>query len=176
MSGGTALTLGGAVIGLGLLARVLILWWPGVKRARKNPSLAVSALVFGIILPYCFGTLLAMCAGGLVGWVLDWGMWGSNWAGDAGLVWGVGGQAGDVVSSRGPSQLLTNGGHAFVLVSVFVFAAVCRRYPQSRPVLLQSAWAGTMLGMVPGVLGVLAIPCATAANLSMAWLTTTTLT
>lgn len=170
-------TLGGCVIGLGMLAYVLIGWWPagGVKGLRKQPTKHVARLL-PIVGGYCFGSLLAMCAGGLVGWALDWVLWGTNWAGDAGLVWGVGGQAGDVVATRGPDQLLTNGGHAFVLVSVFVFAAVCRRSDDLRGTLLMTAWSGGLMGLVPGVLGTLAVPLATTANVATAWATTGVLT
>lgn len=172
---GAGITLGGFVLGAGLLVHTLIGWWPGVKPLRKNPT-KHAASVLPVAAGYAFGTLLAMCAGGLVGWMLDLSMWGASWAGDAGLVWGVGGRGGDVVASRGPRQLLTNGGHAFVLLAVFVFAAACRKSESVRGPLIKSAWAGVLLGLVPGVLGTLAVPLATAANVSMAWLTTTTLT
>lgn len=171
---GTGITLGGFVLGAGLLVHALIGWWPGVKPLRKHPTRhAASALP--LVLGYAFGTLLAMCAGGLVGWLLNFSMWGVSWAGDAGLVWGVGGDGGDIVASRGPRQLLTNGGHAFVLISLFVFSAVCRKSEAVRAVLIKSACAGVLLGLVPGVLGAMAVPLATAANVSMAWLTTNTL-
>lgn len=169
------LTLGGAVIGLGLLAYVVIDWAPrSVKALQKNPSKYLASFL-PILAGYSFGALLVMCAGGLVGWVVDATFWGTNWAGDAGLVWGVGGQAGDRLGTRGPAQLLTNGGHGFVLVGVFVFAAVCRKSDDLRSRLIPSAWAGLLMGTVPGVLGALAVPLATTANVSMAWLTTATL-
>jgi hypothetical protein len=167
--------MGGAVIGLGLLAYVLIDWAPrSVHALQKQPAQYLSSLL-PILAGYCFGALLVMCAGGLVGWAVDATFWGTNWAGDAGLVWGVGGEAGDSLGTRGPGQLLTNGGHAMVLVLVFVFAASCRKSDDLRSRLIPSAWAGLLMGTAPGVLGALAVPLATSANVSMAWLTTATL-
>jgi hypothetical protein len=160
-------TLGAVAIGLGLLIWNVIVWWPGRKALMKDPVslLGLGPFLFG----FCFGSLAAMC-GGALGYVADATLWAGGWAGDAGLIWGVGGFREDV--TRGGAQALTNGGLVVVLLLCFVFFAVLRRKEATRSQVRQGAVSGIMLGTVKGVAGLMAIPLASLVNLAGAWLST----
>ena len=172
-------TLGGLVLGTGLLIRVLIVWWPGMDIFRKKDAARQVVSSLGELAPFLFawsyGQLCIMCAGGIVGWIADATLWAGSLAGDGALVWGVGGEFGDSVT-RGPGQLLTNGGHAVVLVLLFVFTAVLRR-PKTNSGMMWAGWfSGVMTGLSTGVLGATAVPLASLVNVAGALLSTEVLT
>jgi hypothetical protein len=102
-------------------------------------------------------------------------LWGGNWLGDGALVWGVGGQSRDAVT-RGTAQVLTNGGHAMVLLGLFVLAVMLKRRTVDSGHVWQGLGSGVLLGLSSGVVGVVAVPLATLANLSGMWLSTEVLT
>lgn len=175
MNVANVVTLGGVAVGTGLVIYHAILWWPGLKSLQADVRGAVAdALPF--VAGWCFGALLVMCAGGIVGWVADAALWLGNWLGDAALVWGVGGQAGDDVTRRGPQQALTNGGHLMVLLALFAFCAALRKLGgHRRKALSHGALSGTMLGLSSSVLATAAVPLASAMNVAGAWFSTGTL-
>lgn len=160
-------TLGAVVVGFGLLIWEVVVWWPGRKAVMKYPLalLELGPFFFG----FCFGSLAAM-TGGALGWVADATLWAGGWAGDAGLIWGVGGFREDV--SRGGPQALTNGGLAIVLLLCFLFFAVLKRKAATRKGVRNGALSGIMLGTVKGVAGLMAIPLASTVNLAGAWMST----
>lgn len=163
----TGATLGAAILGLGILAYHLIVWWPGHKALRKSPIIALELAPFAF--GFCFGTLAVLCAGGVLGWTASATLWGGSWLGDGALVWGVGGYREDV--SRAAQPFVTNGGRAIILVLTFVFFAVLKRRKSSGGI-KQGAVAGVMLATVKGVAGIMAIPLASSVNLAGAWLST----
>lgn len=166
-----AVTLGGVVIGLGLIILRVGIWWPGVAKLRSSPLAAISGLA-PFVFSWCFGALLIMCAGGLVGYAADAAVWGGSWLGDSALVLGVGGQGGDDQSRRGPQQALTNGGHAVVLLLCFVVAVLLKRGRVDSGHVWQGACSGVLLGLSGSVLGQAAIPLASAVNLAGALIST----
>jgi hypothetical protein len=166
---GEAVTMGGLVLGLGLVILNVGTWWPGVKRLQKDPAGHVLALC-PFLYSWCYGVLLILCAGGLIGWAAGAALWGGNWGGDAVLVWGVGGQAQDTIT-RGTAQVLTNGGHAVVLLMLFVLVVLARR-ARSRAPIWQGVLSGVLMGKVAGVAGAAAVPLASTVNLLGAWMST----
>lgn len=167
MSWQVGATLGAVIIGVGLVILNVGTWWPGHRTLRKDPLvfLQLSPFLFG----YLFGSLAIMC-GGALGFLADATLWAGGWAGDAGLIWGVGGFREDV--SRGGQPALTNGGLTLVLILCFVFVVVLRRKQETRRQIKQGAAAGVLLGTVKGVAGVMAIPLASSVNLAGAWIST----
>ena len=165
-----ALTLGGWVLGFGLVILRIGIWYPGWKKLRKTPIPLLSALA-PFLFAWCYGALLIMCAGGLLGWAADIALWGGNWLGDGALVWGVGGQSQDAVT-RGTAQVLTNGGHAIVLLLAFVVAVLVKRRSVDTKELTHGLVSGVLLGLSGGVTGAVAVPLASAVNLAGAWLPT----
>jgi hypothetical protein len=167
MSWETGATLGAVVLGLGILIWEVVVWWPGRKAIAKYPAavLELGPFLFG----FCFGSLAVM-VGGVLGWIADATLWAGGWAGDAGLIWGVGGFREDV--SRGGPQPLTNGGLTIVLLLCFLFFAVLKRKADTRKSVKNGALSGIMLGTVKGVAGVMAVPLASLVNLAGSWLST----
>lgn len=160
-------TLGAAIVGFGLMIWNIGVWWPGYRTLRKDPLVVLQLAPF--IFGYCFGSLAVMC-GGALGWLANATLWAGGWAGDAGLIWGVGGFREDV--SRGGQPALTNGGLTLVLLLCFVFAVVLRKKQDSRRQIKQGALSGVLTGTVKGVAGVMAIPLASTVNLAGAWIST----
>lgn len=156
-------TLGGVILGIGLIILRVGVWWPGVKALRKG-SLNHLGDLLPFVFSWCFGALLIMCAGGIIGWAADAALWGGSWLGDASLVLGVGGQGGDDVTRRGPQQALTNGGHAVVLLMCFVVAVLIKRGRVDTGHVWQGTVSGVLLGLSGSVLGQAAVPLASAVN------------
>lgn len=157
-------TLGGQVLGWGLLLYRLGIWWPGYKTMRKD-WLRQLTVIGPFVFAWGYGALLIMCAGGLLGGIADIALWGGNWVGDGALVWGVGGQAQDNVS-RGTAQVLTNGGHAIALLLVFVFALLLKRGKVDSSALWTGVSSGILMGLSAGLAGAAAVPLASLANLA----------
>lgn len=154
-------TLGGVTIGLALLLRHLIHWWPGLKSLRTSPAQhALTLLPF--LAAWAYGVLAILTVGGLIGWIADTTLWITNWLGDAALVWGVGGQAGQTTRSAAYLPLTQTGAAIVLLLTVALVAAVKK---SSRGADLKAgAWCGICLGTSAGIAGFAAVPLAQAAN------------
>lgn len=170
MSWSATATLGSVILGLGLLILNVGGAWPGYKRFRKQPVQFFRDLlpfVFG----YLYGTALILCAGGVLGWLANFSLWGVGWIGDGALIWGVGGRRENVTRADQVSAL-TNGGLAMVLILAFVVTVILRKRADDKRAISQGILSGILLGTVRGVAGVLAIPVASSLNLAGAWLST----
>lgn len=164
-------TLGGVILGVGLIILRVGVWLPPLKALRSAPLGHLGDLL-PFVFSWCFGALLIMCAGGIVGWAADVVLWGGNWVGDGTLMLGVGGQAGENVTRRGPQQALTNGGHAVVLLLCFVVAVLLKRGRVDRGHVWQGTCSGVLLGLSGSVLGQAAVPLASVVNLAGALIST----
>src|SRR5678815_4877396 len=113
---------------------------------------------------WAVGALMAMCAGGIVGWLTDWFVWGAGWLGDGALIYGVGGERQAV--AQGLSQPLTNGGLAMTLIILTVAVIRIRKagdglgWSHRRGII-----SGATLGLSAGVAAVVAVPLASAVNM-----------
>lgn len=160
------LTYGALVVGLLALAAELADWYPGLKPLKKAPFKHLSGLA-----PFTFmwvvGALMMMCAGGIVGWITDWFVWGAGWLGDGALIYGVGGERQAV--PMGLSQPLTNGGLAMTLIVLTVAVIRLRKggleWNHKRGLI-----SGATLGLSAGVAAVVAVPLASAVNMAGAWI------
>lgn len=154
-------TLGGVTIGLALLIRHLIHWWPGLKSLRTAPAQHALNLA-PFLAAWAYGVLAILTVGGLIGWIADTALWITNWLGDAALVWGVGGQAGQASRGTGYLPLTQTGGAIVLLLTVALIAAIKK---SSRGADLKAgAWCGICLGTSAGIAGFAAVPLAQAAN------------
>jgi len=154
-------TLGGVTIGLALLVRHVVQWWPGAAGLRKDPARHAAGLL-PFLAAWCYGVLAILTVGGLIGWIADTTLWITNWLGDAALVWGVGGQAGQ--TSRGTAYLpLTQTGGAIVLILTVALVAAVKKSSRGSE-LKAGAWCGICLGTSAGIAGFAAVPLAQAAN------------
>ncbi|KOU48995.1 hypothetical protein ADK55_19200 [Streptomyces sp. WM4235] len=142
-------SLGGVTIGLALLGWEIATWWPGLKQARKIKNL-IKLVPFVAV--WLYGMLLILSAGGLLGAGADWSLWGSSAIGDAALTYGVGG--GTPVVTRGSNLVLTDGGHAVVLISTVVLVAVWVKRRGFNWLVVRALISGICLGLASGVAGV----------------------
>ena len=168
MNATEGITYGTLVIGLICLAAELADWWPGFRALRKAPLKHVADLApFSAM--WAVGALMAMCTGGVVGWLTDWFVWGAGWLGDAALIYGVGGERQAV--AQGLSQPLTNGGLAMTLIILTIAVIRMKRagdglgWSHKRGIV-----SGATLGLSAGVAAVVAVPLASAVNLAGAWI------
>lgn len=160
------ITYGTLVIGLLALAAELADWYPGWKTLKKKPLDHLSRLIpFGFM--WAVGALMAMCAGGLVGWATDWFVWGAGWLGDGALIYGLGGERQAV--PQGLSQPLTNGGLAMTLI-ILTMAVIRLRKGGMDWNRKRGLISGATLGLSAGVAAVVAVPLASAVNLAGAWI------
>jgi len=158
----TIVTIGGVTVGLIILGYYLTTWWPGRKALTKDPVRHASTLA-PFLLAWAYGCLTILGIGGLIGWMARTALWISNWLGDAALVWGVGGQAGQHAST--PAYLpLTQTGGAVVLILTAVLVAMVKKSGKHGSSIKLGAWCGLCLGTSAGVAGFAAVPLATAAN------------
>lgn len=154
-------TLGGVTIGLAVLIRHLVDWWPGAKALQSNPLGHLAALL-PFLIAWCYGVLGVLALAGLVGFLFDAALWVTNWLGDVALVWGVGVPVGTVAGSA-PYLPLTQTGSAVVfLLTVGIFAAMKRS--AWRRDLKRGVWCGLGLGTSAGIAGFAAVPLAQAVN------------
>jgi hypothetical protein len=162
------ITYGTLVVGLLALAAELADWYPGLKPLKKAPLKHLAGLV-PFTTMWAVGALMAMCAGGVVGWATGWFVWGAGWLGDGVLIYGVGGERQDVAQAL--SQPLTNGGLAMTLI-ILVMAVV--RISKAGEDLgwhhKRGLISGATLGLSAGVAAVVAVPLASAVNLAGAWI------
>lgn len=157
----TVVTIGGVTVGLAILIHYGVGWWPGLKALRKDPAGAAARLL-PFLAAWSYGVLAILGVGGLVGWAADTTLWISNWLGDAALVWGVGGQAGQSVTGSRYLPLTQTGGALVLLLTVALVAAVKKSRHGSD--IKRGAWCGICLGTSAGVAGFAAVPLAQAAN------------
>lgn len=154
-------TLGGVTVGLCILAHFLVTWWPGRKALMKDPVRQASALA-PFLLSWAYGVLTILGVGGLIGWAADTALWISNWLGDAALVWGVGGNAGQN-AGRVSYLPLTQTGGALVLILTIGLVAAAKKSKHGSDI-SRGAWCGICLGTSAGVAGFAAVPLAQAVN------------
>lgn len=154
-------TIGGVTIGLAVLVWQLTTWWPGLKSFKKNP-LGHVATLGPFLIAWAYGVLAVLTVGGLIGWAAGSWLWINNWLGDASLVWGVGGQAGQVATATVYLPLTQTGGALVLLMTIALLVAVKKsRYGGD---IKRGAWAGICLGTSAGVAGLAAVPLAQATN------------
>jgi len=115
-------SLGGVTTGLSLFAWDFTRWFASHKRRLALKSLAALAPQ---ILCMAYGALLILSAGGVIGALADWSLWGTNQIGDVVLVYGFGGSTPTV--TRASQLALTPGGHAAVIVITVVVIAIASR-------------------------------------------------
>lgn len=151
-------TLGGVVVGLSLLLWDVSIWWATHKKKLASKSLRA---LLPTLLCLSYGTLLILCAGGLIGAAADWSLWGANQVGDVILVYGVGSSAPTV--TRSSYLALTPGGHAVVILATVVLVAVSTvrklRWDFVRPV-----GAGISLGLAKSIAGAAGVVLAPSAS------------
>jgi hypothetical protein len=153
-------TLGGVLVGLCILARHSIKWYPGLEKLKSNP-----VPYLGDWLPFLFGwaygALGALTAMGLIGWAFDTALWASNWLGDAALWVGVGEAPGQTASGA-PLQLSSYGNCTMVLLTIVVITiAKCR---PSGSEIKHGTWCGLCLGTSTNIAGAAAGPLAMGVN------------
>ncbi|MFJ5638668.1 hypothetical protein [Streptomyces sp. NPDC093223] len=148
-------SLGGVTVGLSLVAWDFTRWWTSHKKKLAPKSLTALAPQ---ILCLAYGALLILSAGGIIGGIADWSLWGTNQVGDVVLVYGLGGSTPTV--TRSTHLALTPGGHAAVIIITVVMVAVCSkrgfRWDFVRQIL-----AGISLGLassIAGAVGVVVAP------------------
>ncbi|MGW1039878.1 hypothetical protein [Streptomyces sp. NPDC002547] len=156
----TYVTVGGITIGVALLFWQAITWWPGRKLQKDPVRYAAELLPF--LLGWCYGALAILGVGGLIGWAARTALWISNWLGDAALVWGVGGKAGQNASGHDYLPLTQTGGGIVLILTVIVVAAA--KKSRHGDDIKRGVWCGICLGTSSGVAGFAAVPLAQAAN------------
>ncbi|MCX4575631.1 hypothetical protein OHB41_21045 [Streptomyces sp. NBC_01571] len=144
-------SLGGVTVGLSLLAWDFTRWWASHKKRFAVKSL--SALL-PQVLCLAYGALLILCAGGIIGALVDWSLWGTNQVGDIVLVYGLGAPAPNV--TRAGHLALTPGGHAAVIIITVVITAVCSRRG-FRWDFVRQILAGISLGLASSIAGAVGI-------------------
>ncbi|MGW1609428.1 hypothetical protein ACWCQZ_08520 [Streptomyces sp. NPDC002285] len=154
-------TFGGVTIGLCLLVHQLVTWWPGRKKLMNDPVKQAAELL-PFLLGWAYGCLTTLGVGGLVGLISGTILGLSNWLGDVALVWGVGGNAGEL-AARATFVPLSGPGLAVVLILTVAFVAAAKK-SQYGSELKRGAWCGICLGTSAGVAGFAAVPLAQAAN------------
>lgn len=140
-------SLGGVTIGLSILGWNLARWWVGHK--KRNIKALLDLVPF--ILCALYGMLLILSAGGLLGGGADWTLWGTSAIGDAALEYGVGG--GTPAVTRSSNLVLTDGGHAVVIISTVILIAVWTFRRGFRWDLFFGVLCGISLGLSSGAAG-----------------------
>ncbi|MEV0526027.1 hypothetical protein AB0I66_21560 [Streptomyces sp. NPDC050439] len=158
----TYVTFGGVTIGICILVGAFIQWWPGFKSLKSDP-LGQAGGLLPFLIAWTYGVLVTLGVGGIIGWIADTALWITNWLGDAALVWGVGGQAGQ--RSSGAAYLpLTQGGGGIVLILTVAIIVTIKKSAKYGRGLKMGAWCGICLGTSAGVAGLAAVPIAQAVN------------
>ncbi|SFD12523.1 hypothetical protein [Streptomyces aidingensis] len=151
-----AVGLGGVTIGLCILAWTLTAWW---MRDKHKP-----AAIAPYLLSACYGILIVLSTGGLLGAVAGVALWGGNTAGAAALEYGVGGTAPDV--TRSSPLTLTPGGHVLVLLATVVLAGIWKFSGKLRGRRVPAGIiTGICLGLSGGIAGWAAVVLAPAVNI-----------
>lgn len=148
-------SLGGVVVGIGIVLLVGIHWW---HRGKRKP-----AALAPFLLSAAYGMLLILSAGGMLGTLAGWTLWSGNGLGNMALVYGVGGGTPDV--TRTHQAALTDGGHAIVILVTLVLFALWKWAGKIRNGQIAAGIvAGICLGLSGTVAGSAAVPLASAAN------------
>lgn len=141
-------SLGGVTVGLSLFAWDFTRWWTSHKKRLTVKALST---LLPLLLCMSYGALLILSAGGIIGGVADWSLWGTNQAGGIVLVYGLGASTPNV--TRASHLALTPGGHAAIIVITVIVLAVCTkrgfRWDFVRQIL-----AGISLGLASSIAGV----------------------
>lgn len=153
-------TMGGVTVGLALLGRQAIKWYPGKKKLMSKPLECAGDLI-PFVGGWVYGALATLSVAGLIGWAFDTLLWVSNWLGDAAAWIGVGAEAG--VSSQGTYLPLTSQGAYIVLLMTGVVLCVIK-FRRCGGEVKAGAWCGACLGTSAGVAGIFAVPLAQGAN------------
>lgn len=141
-------SLGGLTVGLGILTWIGYRWWYSPGRHWKT-------LVIPFVPLMCYGMLLILSAGGILGGAAGTTLWGSNLVGDRTLEYGVGGGTPEV--TRTVSLVLTDGGHMVVILMTLAVIATWKfKKSLSRLDLLLPIVCGISLGLSSGVAGLAA--------------------
>lgn len=147
-------SLGGVTTGLSLFAWDFARWFASHKKRLALKALAALAPQ---ILCMAYGALLVLSAGGLIGALADWSLWGTNQVGNIVLVYGLGASTPTVTRS---SQLaLTPGGHAAVIIITVVFIAIASRRG-FRWDFVRHVLSGVSLGLASSIAGVVGVAVA----------------
>ena len=152
-----AVSLGGVVFGLGILVWVGVRWWTR-QRPKWKPLLP-----FAICIAY--GMLVILSAGGILGGLAGFTLWGSSTLGNAALEYGVG--AGAPSATRAHDLILTDSGKGIVLlVTVGLIAAwkFSKKLPKGDIAL--GALCGVSLGLSSSIVSIAAIGLVRATNLA----------
>lgn len=149
-------TLGGVTIGLYLLARHLIEWFPGLKNLQKKPLVYLGDLL-PFVLAWCYGALAVLTSVGLIGWAFDTALWASNWLGDAALWLGVGESPGQAAGAK-YRPLGVFGNCVMLLFTLLVPTIV--NHTKAGPAVKRGVWCGLCLGTSSTIGGLVAIPLA----------------
>lgn len=153
-------TYGGVTVGLCILMYQVVTWWPGRKALMKDPVKHASRLL-PFVASWCYGCLTTLGVGGLVATAASAALGLSNWLGDVALVWGVGGNIGDLAAA--PFVPLTGPGRALMLILTVVVIAAAKKFGSGSEI-KRGAWCGVCLGTSSGVAGFAAVPLAQGAN------------
>lgn len=140
-------SLGGVTVGLSILGWVITQWW---SRHKKKNFKAFRELI-PFIACASYGMILILSAGGLLGAGADWTMWGTSEIGDAALEYGVGG--GTPAVTRGSNLVLSDGGHAVVIISTVCLIAAWVLRRGFRWDLFFAVLCGISLGLSSGIAG-----------------------
>jgi len=140
-------SLGGVTVGLSILGWVLTQWWASNK---KKSFKAFRALV-PFLLFASYGMLLILSAGGLLGGAAGVTLWGTSEIGDAALEYGVGG--GTPAVTRGSNLVLSDGGHAVVIIATVCMVALWCLRRGFRWDLFFGVVCGISLGLSSGIAG-----------------------
>lgn len=149
--------LGGVAVAICIIVWESVRWWyespgkTGTEKLKKNwralPVPCVPMNAFGAL--SCFGMLLILSAGGVLGGAASVALWGSNEVGRIALEQGVGGTDADV--TRSTSLVLSNGGHLVVLAMAVAFAGVCVFSRSKRGFSVRDVLARLVLPVVCGI-------------------------
>ena len=155
-------TIGGVTVGLAILVRHFIQWWPegGYKALLKKPA-AYAGDLLPFLFGWAYGALGILTTMGLIGWAFDTALWASNWLGDAALWIGVGEAPGQTAAGA-PIQLSTVGNCMVLLLTVAVVTAV--KKSKMGPPIKRGTWCGLCLGTSAGIAGAVAGPLAMGVN------------
>jgi hypothetical protein len=153
-------TFGGVTVGLIVLARFLIGWWPGYRPLRKKPLPYLGQLL-PFVFAWCYGVLGILTGMGFIGWAFDTALWASNWLGDAALWLGVGESPGQQAGAV--YQPLSAFGNCVMVVITCVLPKAIEKL-KSGGDLRAGVWCGLCLGTSAGVAGLAAVPLAEGIN------------
>lgn len=153
-------TMGGVTVGIIVLVRFLLDWWPGIKPLKKQP-LAHLGQLLPFLVGWAYGVVGVLTTMGLIGWGFDGALWASNWLGDAALWLGVGESPQQVAA--GTYVPLTGFGNGIVLIATACLPKAIDKL-KSGADLKAGVWCGLCLGTSSGIAGATAVPLANAVN------------